>query len=69
MMGSPLPTLGICLFYAYFSRVLGPRLMENRKPFSLKRLLIVYNLLQTLFSGWIFYEVSRRERGHASPSF
>lgn len=69
MMGSPFPTLGICLFYAYFSRVLGPRLMENRKPFSLKRLLIVYNLLQTLFSGWIFYEVSRRGRGRTSPSF
>ncbi|XP_030760383.1 elongation of very long chain fatty acids protein AAEL008004-like [Sitophilus oryzae] len=56
MMSSPLPTLFICLFYAYFSRVLGPKVMENRKPFNLRKLLIVYNLVQTLFSTWIFYE-------------
>ncbi|CAG9759475.1 unnamed protein product [Ceutorhynchus assimilis] len=56
MMSSPLPTLGICLFYAYFSRILGPRLMENRKPLNLRNILIVYNLMQTLFSAWIFYE-------------
>lgn len=58
MMSSPLPTLGICLFYAYFSKVLGPKIMENRKPFDLRNILIVYNLCQTLFSAWIFYEVS-----------
>ncbi|KAG8252566.1 Elongation of very long chain fatty acids protein 7 [Homalodisca vitripennis] len=52
----PFPTLGICLFYAYFSKVLGPRLMENRKPFDLRRVLIFYNLIQTVFSSWIFYE-------------
>lgn len=58
MMSSPLPTMAICLSYAYFSKVLGPRLMENRKPFDLRRILIFYNLVQTLFSTWIFYEVS-----------
>lgn len=57
MMSSPLPTLGICLFYAYFSRVLGPKLMENRKPFNLRKTLIIYNFVQTVFSAWIFYEV------------
>ncbi|KAK9881692.1 hypothetical protein WA026_017209 [Henosepilachna vigintioctopunctata] len=56
MMSSPLPTLFICLFYAYFSKVLGPKLMENRKPFHLRNVLIVYNFIQTLFSAWIFYE-------------
>ncbi|KAL3268969.1 hypothetical protein HHI36_008055 [Cryptolaemus montrouzieri] len=56
MMSSPLPTLFICLFYAYFSKVIGPKLMENRKPFQLKNILIGYNLFQTLFSAWIFYE-------------
>lgn len=55
-MSSPFPTLCICLFYGYFSRVLGPKLMENRKPFQLRKVLIVYNLFQTLFSFWIFYE-------------
>lgn len=57
MMSSPFPTVAICLSYAYFSRVLGPKLMENRKPFDLRGILIMYNLIQTLFSSWIFYEV------------
>lgn len=30
--------------------------MENRKPFQLRGVLIVYNAIQVLFSGWIFYE-------------
>nr|CAD7442956.1 unnamed protein product [Timema bartmani] len=58
MMASPFPTLAICLAYAYFAKVLGPRLMENRKPFNLRNVLIVYNFLQTIFSSWIFYEAS-----------
>lgn len=33
--------------------------MENRKPLNLRNVLIVYNLIQTLFSSWIFYEVSQ----------
>ncbi|KAF2884521.1 hypothetical protein ILUMI_21666 [Ignelater luminosus] len=56
LMSSPLPTLAICLFYVYFSRVMGPRLMENRKPFNLRNVLIIYNFMQTIFSAWIFYE-------------
>lgn len=39
-------------------QVLGPRLMENRKPFQLKNTLIVYNFFQVVFSAWLFYEVS-----------
>jgi len=58
MMSSPFPTLAICLSYAYFSKVLGPKMMENRKPLNLRNVLVVYNFLQTIFSSWIFYEVS-----------
>lgn len=58
MLSSPFPTLFICLFYGYFAKTLGPRLMENRKPFQLRKVLIVYNAIQTMFSAWIFYEVS-----------
>ncbi|KAJ8977211.1 hypothetical protein NQ317_015386 [Molorchus minor] len=36
--------------------MIGPKLMENRKPLNLRRILIFYNLAQTLFSAWIFYE-------------
>ena len=57
MMQSPVPTLLLCLSYAYFCKSLAPRLMENRKPFDLRKTLVVYNLFQTVFSAWIFYEV------------
>ncbi|XP_058452276.1 elongation of very long chain fatty acids protein 7-like [Malaya genurostris] len=56
MMSSPLPTLALCIFYAYFSKSLAPKLMENRKPLDLRNFLVVYNLFQTVFSTWIFYE-------------
>ncbi|XP_012350816.1 elongation of very long chain fatty acids protein AAEL008004 isoform X4 [Apis florea] len=57
MMSSPFPTLFICLSYVYGVKVLGPKLMENRKPFQLKNVLIVYNLFQMVFSAWLFYEM------------
>ena len=56
MMSSPIPTLAICLFYVYFVKVLGPKLMENRKPFNLRRIMIFYNLFQVIFSTWLFNE-------------
>lgn len=58
LMSSPFYTLGICLSYVFIVKVLGPKLMENRKPFELKNVLIVYNLFQVIFSAWLFYEVS-----------
>ncbi|CAH0728836.1 unnamed protein product, partial [Brenthis ino] len=57
LMSSPFPTLLICLSYIYLVKVLGPRFMENRKPYELKNVLIVYNFLQVLFSAWLFYEI------------
>ncbi|KAI8130858.1 hypothetical protein FF38_06674, partial [Lucilia cuprina] len=56
MMSSPFPTLAVCLTYVYIVKVLGPRLMENRKPFRLQNTLILYNAVQVIFSAWIFYE-------------
>ncbi|XP_029730210.2 elongation of very long chain fatty acids protein 7 [Aedes albopictus] len=55
-MSSPFPTIAISLTYAYIVKVLGPRLMENRKPFELRKVLIVYNAIQVAFSIWLFYE-------------
>lgn len=57
LMSSPLPTLLICLTYAYGVKVVGPKLMENRKPFNLRNTIIFYNLFQVIFSCWLFYEV------------
>ncbi|XP_063975009.1 very long chain fatty acid elongase 7-like [Diachasmimorpha longicaudata] len=56
LMSGPLPTFLICISYAYFVKVLGPKLMENRKPLSLRRIMIAYNLFQVIFSTWLFYE-------------
>lgn len=57
LMSSPFPTLALCLGYVYLVKVLGPRLMENRKPFQLKNTLILYNFVQVIFSAWLFYEI------------
>ncbi|XP_063890230.1 very long chain fatty acid elongase AAEL008004-like isoform X3 [Helicoverpa armigera] len=57
LMSSPFPTLLICLSYVYLVKVLGPRFMENRKPYELKNVLILYNFLQVIFSAWLFYEM------------
>ncbi|XP_012532466.1 elongation of very long chain fatty acids protein AAEL008004 isoform X1 [Monomorium pharaonis] len=57
LMSSPFPTLFICLTYVYVVKVLGPKLMENRKPFQFKNTLVVYNLFQVIFSAWLFYEI------------
>lgn len=32
--------------------------MQNRQPFELRKVLIVYNFLQVIFSCWLFYEAS-----------
>lgn len=58
LMSSPLPTAAICIGYVYIVKVLGPKLMENRKPFKLRKVLIYYNLFQVIFSCWLFYEAS-----------
>ncbi|KAF4533125.1 hypothetical protein B566_EDAN007936 [Ephemera danica] len=57
LMSSPLPTLAICLGYVYLVKVIGPKFMENRKPFELRKVLIWYNAFQVVFSAWLFYEV------------
>jgi hypothetical protein len=63
LMSSPFPTLAICLSYIYVVKVLGPRLMENRKPMELRKVLVYYNLFQVLFSIWLFLEVSFSNTG------
>jgi anthranilate/para-aminobenzoate synthase component II len=60
LMSGPFPTLAICLSYAYFVKVLGPRIMASRKPMNLRGVLIVYNFAQVLISAWLFHEVTER---------
>jgi elongation of very long chain fatty acids protein 7 len=55
LMDQPLLILGICLFYVFLTR-LGPRLMENRKPFELNRIITIYNFAQVILNAWLFRE-------------
>ena len=36
--------------------MVGPRFMENRDPYNIKWIMIVYNFCQTIFSFWMFAE-------------
>nr|FAA01274.1 TPA: elongation of very long chain fatty acids protein 16 [Ladona fulva] len=56
MMSSPMPTLILCLSYVYFVKWLGPSLMENRKPFQMRGVLILYNIFQITYNAWLFYQ-------------
>ncbi|KAM9456181.1 very long chain fatty acid elongase 7-like [Clarias gariepinus] len=56
LMSSPFPQTIIILSYIYFVKTLGPRLMENRKPFDLKRPMIIYNFSIVVFSLYMIYE-------------
>lgn len=58
LMSSPLPQTLIIVFYIYFVMSLGPRLMENRKPFDLKRVLVIYNFSVVAYSLYMCYEVN-----------
>ncbi|XP_036014092.1 very long chain fatty acid elongase 7 isoform X1 [Mus musculus] len=55
-MSSPLPQTIILGLYVYFVTSLGPKLMENRKPFELKKAMITYNFFIVLFSVYMCYE-------------
>lgn len=57
LMSSPFPQTMIILSYIYFVTALGPRLMENRKPFDLKQPMIIYNFSIVAFSLYMIYEV------------
>ncbi|GLV45909.1 uncharacterized protein CBL_11706 [Carabus blaptoides fortunei] len=54
-MSSPFPTLLLTCMYVSFVKIIGPKLMEHRKPFQLKNVMIAYNAFQTVFSAWMFY--------------
>ncbi|XP_034743126.1 elongation of very long chain fatty acids protein 1a [Etheostoma cragini] len=56
LMQDPLHMTAILLAYVFLSIYVGPRLMANRKPFSLNTSMIVYNLSMVLLNAYIVYE-------------
>lgn len=58
LMDGPFPTMAICLSYVYFFTVLGPRIMENRKPLEIRKLMIAYNFFMVLCSViFVYYDL------------
>lgn len=57
-MKSPLPICSILLFYLYFVLKLGPKWMENKKPYEMKWLMVLYNAYQVLFCTWLCAQVN-----------
>ncbi|KAK7862881.1 hypothetical protein R5R35_011593 [Gryllus longicercus] len=58
-MTRPFTVMGLVAAYALFATRLGPWMMRDRKPFELKRTLIVYNALQIVANAYGFYMVRR----------
>ena len=59
MMEGFAPTILICISYVILVKKIGPYLMESRKPFQLRGILIVYNSAMVVLSTYLFYEVSK----------
>uniref|UniRef100_A0A336LRW1 Elongation of very long chain fatty acids protein n=1 Tax=Culicoides sonorensis TaxID=179676 RepID=A0A336LRW1_CULSO len=49
------PLAGLCILgaYLYFVKSLGPRLMQDRKPFKLDGIMKIYNIIQVLLCGML----------------
>ncbi|NWQ88044.1 ELOV7 protein, partial [Burhinus bistriatus] len=58
LMSSPFPTTFIIGTYIYFVTSLGPKLMENKKPFELRQIMVFYNFSVVVLSLYMTYEVS-----------
>lgn len=54
LMSSMRPLLVILLLYALFVKVIGPLVMSKREAYSLKPILITYNLVMSLLNGYFF---------------
>lgn len=54
LIGTFKPFLCILTVYAVFVLYIGPKWMQNRKPFSLKKIMLFYNLSMTLINAYFF---------------
>ncbi|VVC42058.1 ELO family [Cinara cedri] len=59
LMGSPWPVFIILIAYLYFVLKAGPEFMKSRKAINIDRIVMVYNVVQVLFSLYILKEEFR----------
>lgn len=52
----PQEMLYIMISYLFFVKYLGPYLMSNRKPFELRNLMLVYNVIMVFVNAYFFIE-------------
>jgi len=55
LLNGPLPTALICMCYVFIVKVAGPRFMQNREPYNIRKFLVIYNALQVALSAYIVY--------------
>ncbi|XP_004530051.1 elongation of very long chain fatty acids protein 7 [Ceratitis capitata] len=56
LMEHPLYTFGLVAIYLSWVLAIGPIFMRDRKPFQLRRTLVIYNAFQVALSAYMFYE-------------
>jgi elongation of very long chain fatty acids protein 7 len=56
-LNQPSAILLVTILYVLGVTVIGPKLMQNRKPFELKNTLIIYNALQVVLSYVVFHRM------------
>ncbi|KAK9508111.1 hypothetical protein O3M35_007844 [Rhynocoris fuscipes] len=56
-MSSPIPIALILFGYWYFVTKLGRDLMEHRKPFNLEKVMVVYNIGQSIINAMMGFQV------------
>lgn len=59
LMGSPFPLIAISAIYLLFVLKLGPKFMQNRKPFNLTNTTRIYNVLQVVLCFWFVIKAHR----------
>nr|CAD7410955.1 unnamed protein product [Timema cristinae] len=56
LASSPWPMIAILVIYLYLVKKAGPRYMKDREAYELRKSMLVYNVIQILFSVYLVYE-------------
>ncbi|KAL1450894.1 hypothetical protein WDU94_003205 [Cyamophila willieti] len=65
LVQSWIPVTSIVVAYLVFVKIIGPRMMENRKPYNIKHIILVYNLIQTVYNAYMVSFIFRPGAMHS----
>jgi len=57
LLSNPIPVTVLTLAWLVFVLKLGPAMMRNRKPFTLRGFIFSINVLQVVLNAYVTYEV------------